>query len=92
MKYVFYLLLTRRKLQSLAYLKDLEILGLTYSESGFDSCDKKELAHLILRTQTQSPRAISLLVHLCVDFHVTNMNLWNSIFQQLVDLTMVISN
>ncbi|XP_034250309.1 kinetochore-associated protein 1 [Thrips palmi] len=79
----------RKKLHSLAYLKDLEILGLRYSESGFDSCDKKELANLILRTQTQSPRAISLVVHLCIDFNITNMSLWNAVFQQLVDLSMM---
>lgn len=79
----------RKKLHTLAYLRDLEILGLTYSESGFDSCDKKELANLILRTQSQNPRALSLLVRLCVEFNISHMTLWNSIFQQLIDLTMM---
>ncbi|XP_026273015.1 kinetochore-associated protein 1 [Frankliniella occidentalis] len=79
----------REKYRTLAYLRDLEILGLTYSEAGFESCDKKELANLILRTQLQSPRAIGLLVHLCVDYKIAHMTLWNSILKQLIDLTMM---
>ncbi|KAK3922038.1 Kinetochore-associated protein 1 [Frankliniella fusca] len=79
----------REKHRTLAYLRDLEILGLTYSEDGFDTCDKKELANLVLRTQTQSPRAVSFLVHLCVDYKISHMTLWNSIFKQLIDLAMM---
>ncbi|KAJ1529164.1 hypothetical protein ONE63_005972 [Megalurothrips usitatus] len=79
----------REKLHTLAFLKHLEVLGLTYSEEGFHSCNKNELANLVLRTRMGNPHAVSLLVHLCVENNTRQLSLWNSILQQLVELNLM---
>lgn len=77
------------KEHTLRYLRDLQILGLTYSESSFESCDKKELATVVLQAHSQSPQAMSFLVQLCKDYNVHNVSIWDSILLQLIDLAMV---
>jgi hypothetical protein len=76
-------------LKSLQYASELEMLGYSYSVSGFESCNKLELVKGIWRTQGNNPQALIVIAHLCVEFSIQQHNIWTSLLKQMTEYSMV---
>jgi hypothetical protein len=76
-------------LKSFQYISELEMLGYSYSVTGFESCNKLELIQGILRTQGNNPQALILLAHLCVEFSIQQYKIWASLLKQMTEYSMV---
>ncbi|XP_065204006.1 kinetochore-associated protein 1 [Planococcus citri] len=77
----------RDLLNTLKFVMELEVLGLTYSVPMFESCDKPEIARSLLTLK--NPKAIRLAAHLCRHFNIDQSAIWNLILSKMCDYEMV---
>jgi hypothetical protein len=79
----------RQMLKGLQYASALEMLGYSYSLSGFESCNKLDLVKAMWRSQSNSPQALIVIARICVDFGIYQKSVWASLLQQMVKYSMV---
>ena len=79
----------RQHMKSLQYLDELERLGLSYSVSSFESCCKKSMVEILLKTQFNTPRALSLILQICEDFGIQDHKLLNAMLERMAKQSMV---
>lgn len=76
-------------MKTLYYLNELEHLGLGYSVSSFESCSKHKLAQILMKTQFHTPRALSLILQICIDFAIDDRVLLNATLERMAKQLMV---
>ncbi|XP_015589357.1 kinetochore-associated protein 1 [Cephus cinctus] len=79
----------RRYMKSLQYLSELEIIGMSYNISTLEVCSKHKLAQILWRAHSYMPRALSLILQLCMDFKLQDYSLWDSTLTQMAKLLMI---
>ena len=76
-------------MRSLKYISKLESLGVGYSISTFETCQKPELIQILWKTRSYSPQALVIIAQLCIDFEIYEYSLWNKNLTKLAKLLMV---
>ena len=75
----------KKLLQAFTYVSRLQELGQAITVTQFANTDMSALVEGIWRRQRHNPKAITLLVDLCLDFRVTTTSLWGAVLTQLTN-------
>ncbi|XP_013416071.1 kinetochore-associated protein 1-like [Lingula anatina] len=76
-------------LHTLLYLVELEKLHVPHTRESFESCNKEGLVRGLWRNHSHEKKAVRLIVDLCLDFEIFEVQLWNSVLQQLLAFGMM---
>ncbi|XP_012278526.1 kinetochore-associated protein 1 [Orussus abietinus] len=79
----------RERMKILQYLTELEALGLEYTINSFENSSKSDLVHVLFRMHSRLPRALVLIMQLCLDFKIYDYALWNKTLSEMVNLIMI---
>ncbi|XP_043286981.1 kinetochore-associated protein 1 isoform X2 [Venturia canescens] len=79
----------REYMKSLRYLDELERLGLAYTLTSFENYCKRTLAQILLKNLNYVPRALSLIIQICIDYNVHDHLLLDATLERMVKLSMV---
>ena len=71
------------------YLVELERLQIPETVPTFEKCNKEGLVRGIWRKHSHERRAVRLVADLCLDYEIYDVQLWNSMLQQLLAFGMV---
>lgn len=74
-------------MNTLKFLNELEVLGMTYSIPAFESAHKSEIVKSLL--SFKSPKAVHLAARISKHFNLVNYSLWNEILAQMCTFEMV---
>lgn len=74
-------------MNTLKFLNELEVLGMTYSISAFESLHKSEIVKSLL--SFKSPKAVHLAARISKHFNLQNYALWNEILSKMCTFEMV---
>lgn len=79
----------RSLMKNLSYIVDLESLHIQHSVETFEECNKEGLVKGIWRNHSHQKTAAFLVASLCLDYHINDKQLWNSVLQQLHSFSMM---
>ncbi|EGD81625.1 hypothetical protein PTSG_02341 [Salpingoeca rosetta] len=71
-------------LLSLIYASRLEDLDIFQTPLQFERTNKQSIAKSILRNHPSDPTALELIVHLCLDFDLYDLGLWERVLKQVM--------
>ncbi|KAF7661602.1 hypothetical protein LDENG_00258100 [Lucifuga dentata] len=71
------------------YVSRLEALNIPYTVQSFLSSPKEGLVKGLWKNHSQEPQAVRLVADLCLEYHVYNPQLWNSLLQKLLSLNLI---
>lgn len=74
-------------MNTLKYVAELEMLGLSYSLTSFTSCDKTELAKCLL--MIKNTKAVRLASDISLYFGIKAASVWNGILSRMCFYEMV---
>jgi len=77
----------RNSMQSLMFVSELEKLGLVWSLSEFEACDKEDVVRMLVGKA--SPTAVQLAAAIANTFHVANATYWDRLLSLMTSYTMV---
>lgn len=66
----------------------LEMFGPKYSVGDFQKCNKMQILKRISSTNARNPRAMELIVHICIGYDIYEASVWNGLLKQMVNLNM----
>nr|XP_006814257.1 PREDICTED: kinetochore-associated protein 1-like [Saccoglossus kowalevskii] len=79
----------RDDLQKLLYIGDLEALNISQTILEFTKCNKEGLVRGLWTNHNHEPKAVKLITDLCIDYEIHDIQLWNSLLQQLMAFNMI---
>lgn len=74
-------------MNTLKFLNELEVLGMTYSIPAFESAYKSEIVKSLVTFK--NPKAVHLAARISKHFNVLNYSLWNEILSKMCSFEMV---
>lgn len=84
---LIYFFFYRDFMNTLKFLNELEVLGMTYSVAAFESAYKSEIVKSLL--SFKNPKAVNLAARISRHFNVVNYSLWNEILSKMCTYEMV---
>lgn len=74
-------------MQSLMFVSELEKLGLVWSLTEFEACDKEKIVRMLINKA--SPAAVQLGTAMANAFHIANPGYWDRLLSLMTSYTMV---
>ncbi|KAI9359245.1 rough deal protein C-terminal region-domain-containing protein [Zopfochytrium polystomum] len=76
-------------LQYLLYMADFEELRIVQSLNEFKSVDKAALARSLWVHHGREPKALQLILNICLDYKIYDLTLWENSLKRLIELSAV---
>lgn len=71
------------------FINELEKLGIVWSTTGFETCDKSDIIRILL--MKGNPHAVQLAAAMGYVFKLTNTSYWDQILQFMTSFSMVMT-